>query len=66
MMKYIKKTCKLFNRTIYIIRIFKIGYEISLQAAESILKFKKLKKLDISITKTKQVFDLGNLKKLKF
>ena len=44
----------------------KIGYEISSQTAESILKLEKLKKLNIDVTKTKKVFDLGNLKRLEF
>jgi hypothetical protein len=30
------------------------------------MKLKKLKKLDISIAKTKHIFDLGHLKKLEF
>jgi hypothetical protein len=30
------------------------------------MKLKKLRKLDISIAKTKHIFDLGHLKKLEF
>ncbi|WP_288459340.1 hypothetical protein [uncultured Chryseobacterium sp.] len=44
----------------------KIGYNISLQTVESILTFKKLKKLEIRIEKTKKIIDLGNLKNLEF
>jgi Leucine-rich repeat (LRR) protein len=43
-----------------------LGYEISAKTEESIMKLKKLKKLDISIAKTKHIFDLGHLKKLEF
>ncbi|WP_336718829.1 hypothetical protein [Chryseobacterium mucoviscidosis] len=44
----------------------KLGYEISAKTGKSIMQLKKLKKLDISIAKTKHIFDLGHLKKLEF
>ncbi|WP_394666494.1 hypothetical protein [uncultured Chryseobacterium sp.] len=44
----------------------KLGYEISAKTGKSIMKLKKLRKLDISIAKTKHIFDLGHLKKLEF
>ena len=43
-----------------------LGYEISAKTGRSIMKLKKLRKLDISIAKTKYIFDLGHLKKLEF
>ncbi|WP_143152313.1 leucine-rich repeat domain-containing protein [Chryseobacterium arachidis] len=44
----------------------KIGFDVSLQTAESILTLKKLKKLKIRIEKAKKVIDIGNLKRLEF
>lgn len=44
----------------------KLGYEISAKTGRSIMKLKKLRKLDISIAKTKHIFDFGHLKKLEF
>ncbi|MDR6920178.1 hypothetical protein [Chryseobacterium sp. 2987] len=44
----------------------KIGFEVSAQTVESILTLKKLKRLYVSIKKTKQTFDIGRLKKLEF
>lgn len=44
----------------------KLGYEISAKTGRSIMQLKKLRKLDISIAKTKHIFDLGHLKKLEF
>lgn len=44
----------------------KLGYEISAKTGRSIMKLKQLRKLDISIAKTKHIFDLGHLKKLEF
>lgn len=43
-----------------------LGYEISAKTGRSIMKLKKLRKLKISTVKTKQIFDLGHLKKLEF
>lgn len=43
----------------------KVGYEVSVKTAESILKLKKLKKLDLSVKKTKKVFNLGGFRKLE-
>lgn len=44
----------------------KLGYEISAKTGRSIMQLKKLRKLDISIAKTKHIFDLRHLKKLEF
>ncbi|MFZ4929037.1 leucine-rich repeat domain-containing protein [Chryseobacterium sp. Mn2064] len=44
----------------------KIGYEVSVQTAESIMTLKNLKKLDISVEKTKQILNIGSLKNLEF
>ncbi len=44
----------------------KIGLEVSLEIADSVLKLKKLKKLDIRIGKSKRTFDIGRLKNLEF
>ena len=43
-----------------------LGYDISAKTGKSIMQLKKLKKLKISTVKTKQIFDLGHLKKLEF
>lgn len=48
------------------LKTLKLGYEISAKTGRSIMKLKKLRKLDISIAKTKHIFDLGHLKKLEF
>ncbi|MDR6920179.1 hypothetical protein [Chryseobacterium sp. 2987] len=44
----------------------KMGAEVSVETAESVLTLKKLKKLELNVEKTKQTFDIGSLKKLEF